>query len=131
MKPDPRFLNQPKSFWANVRTVSQQVGYTEPGNGYWKVPPGLTIPPNFKRHGGPRKNTVSAVDLPAMVNAFNKLGLKDTHVITRTGDPTDLGQLLCDYFKYRADVLNNEVQPNLMDAKAARKLFEQCKYQVS
>ena len=30
MKPDPRFLNQPKSFWANVRTISQEVGYTEP-----------------------------------------------------------------------------------------------------
>ena len=30
MKPDPRFLKQPKSFWANVRTISQEVGYTEP-----------------------------------------------------------------------------------------------------
>lgn len=131
MKPDPRFLNQPKSFWANVRTVSQQAGYTRTGEGYWKVPPGLTTPKNFKRHGGPRKNMVLAVDLLAMVDAFHQLGLKDAHVITRAGDPTKLGQLLCDYFEYRADVLNNEVQPNLMDAEAARELFEQCKREYS
>jgi hypothetical protein len=28
VKPDPRFVRQPKTFWANVRTLSEQVGYT-------------------------------------------------------------------------------------------------------
>ena len=26
MKPDPRFLSQPKTFWANVRKISEQAG---------------------------------------------------------------------------------------------------------
>jgi hypothetical protein len=29
MKPNERFLNLPKHFWANVRLISQQVGYTD------------------------------------------------------------------------------------------------------
>ncbi len=28
MKPDPRFLNQPKHFWAAIRLISEEVGYT-------------------------------------------------------------------------------------------------------
>ena len=38
MKPDQRFLKQPKHFWASVRTISQQVGYTERGTGRIRVP---------------------------------------------------------------------------------------------
>ena len=38
MKPDPRFLNQPTHFWANVRTISQHVGYTARGTGQILVP---------------------------------------------------------------------------------------------
>ena len=95
MKPDPRFLKQPKSFWANVRTISQEVGYTEPANGYWKVPPGLTIPKNFKKHGGPRKNTVIACDLERMKRAYEALGLNPEHIIGTSGHPTELGTRLC------------------------------------
>ncbi|MGH8865669.1 MAG: DUF7690 domain-containing protein [Burkholderiales bacterium] len=38
MNPDPRFLAQSKEFWANVRTISQEVGYTQRGQGTIKVP---------------------------------------------------------------------------------------------
>ena len=38
MKPDQRFQKQPKHFWANVRTISQKLGYTERGEGVIKVP---------------------------------------------------------------------------------------------
>jgi hypothetical protein len=31
MRADSRFLKQPKSFWAHVRSVSQRLGYTEKG----------------------------------------------------------------------------------------------------
>ena len=127
MKPDPRFIKQPKSFWANVRTISQEAGYTETADGYWKVPPGLTVPDNFKKHGGPRKNTVLACNLDTMKRAYENLGLNPDHVIGTSGNPTELGQRLCDYFQYRANVLNTQVQPNLMDAKAAKQVFENCK----
>jgi hypothetical protein len=62
-----------------------------------------------------------------MKRAYENLGLKPDHVIGTSGHPTELGKLLCDYFTYRADILNTKVQPNLMDATAARELFEKCR----
>ena len=38
MKPNPRFLAQNETFWANVRTISQQAGYTVRGQALVKVP---------------------------------------------------------------------------------------------
>jgi len=38
MKPNPKFSNLPKSFWATVRSVSQEIGYTIRGEGQVKVP---------------------------------------------------------------------------------------------
>jgi len=62
-----------------------------------------------------------------MKRAYENLELNPDHVIGTTGHPTKLGQLLCDYFQYRADILNTQVQPNLMDAKAAKQVFLECK----
>ncbi len=126
MKPDPRFLRQPKDFWAHVRSISQKIGYTKTGTGYIKVPPGLTIPPNFKRHGGPRNSTVLAIGITDIRKALKGLGLSEQHVFSK-GKPTDFGQLLCDYFAYRADSLNIHVRPLLQDADEAGQLFQQCK----
>ncbi len=35
---NPRFQNQPKHFWAYVRTLSQHLGYTVRNKGIVKVP---------------------------------------------------------------------------------------------
>lgn len=101
MKPDERFLRQPRSFWANVRTLGQEIGYTVRGGGRIKVP-----------------------TLREMVGAFEKLGLLTTHIQEKDGGATELGQLLMDYFGYRAHVLNTLVEPRLMDAVRAREVFE-------
>jgi len=29
MKPDPSFYQMPKEFWANIRLISEAVGYTK------------------------------------------------------------------------------------------------------
>ena len=100
MKPEPRFQRQPKHFWANVRTISQKLGYTERGEGVIKVP-----------------------SLEEMRRALAALGLKSDHLIDTANKPTALGETLHDYFKFRADVLNNAVEPLLMTADQAAKLF--------
>ncbi|MCC7085619.1 MAG: hypothetical protein IT427_11515 [Pirellulales bacterium] len=127
MKPDPRFLKQPSNFWAHVRSISQAVGYTTEGTGYIPVPKGLPIPKNFKKHGGPRKSTVKIIDLPLIRNALRGLDLSDAHVADSLNVATPFGQLLCEYFEYRAKVLNNEVRRNLMDADESAALFKKCK----
>jgi hypothetical protein len=101
MKPNRRFLKQPKTFWAYVRTISQSVGYTARGKGIIHVP--------------------SVVEMAA---ALQKVELHSKHVVDDDGKPTKLGLLLQSYFSYRANVLNNTVEPNLMDAETAKQLFE-------
>ena len=104
MKPDPRFLKQPKTFWANVRTISEQVGYTLRNQRVIKVP-----------------------TFDEILNALRSLNLRATQIRTDGGEPTTLGTNLCDYLQYRADVLNKFVEPRLMDAERAKELFHRLK----
>jgi hypothetical protein len=91
MKADQRFLKQPKRFWANVRTISQELGYTERGTGQIKI------------HS-----------LAEVASALAKLGLNTEHVATATGKPTVFGKTLVAYFQHRAAVLNSFVEPRLI-----------------
>ncbi len=103
MKPEQRFLGQSKAFWANVRTISEMVGYTAKGTGQVKVP---------------TKEEV--------IEALSGSGLSATHVINSgDGELTPLGVTLLDYFAHRAKVLNEYVEPRLMDADRARAVFEE------
>ncbi len=100
MKADPRFLNQPTHFWANIRTISQHVGYTARGTGQILVP-----------------------DLAVIVKALGELDLGTAHVVEKDGSPTPIGASLVAYFAYRADLLNRTIQARLMNAEQAAKAF--------
>ena len=50
MKADPKFAALPKSFWAVVRSVSQEVGYTVRGEDQVKVPTIGEIRKAFERN---------------------------------------------------------------------------------
>ena len=105
MKPDPRFQRQPKTFWANVRTISAQVGYTVPGRDQIRVPA-----------------------IPEMIQALHDVGLQHTHIVDAQGQPTAAGQLISEYFSYRANILNKFVKSRLMDASKAKAIFQRlCK----
>jgi hypothetical protein len=47
-----------------------------------------------------------------------------THHLERNGKPTDFAQKLTSYFAFRADVLNNTVQHQLMDKDSAKAMYE-------
>ncbi len=102
MIPDPHFMNLPKHFWANIRTISQQVGYTLRGG------PGQILVP-----------TISHVR-----QCMERLGLSISHLMNNKSQPTKLGKTVLAYFKHRADMLNNYVEPRLLDVDAARAMFE-------
>ena len=103
MKPEERFLQQPKEFWAYVRTVSEGAGYTDRGTGQVRVP------------------TVEETQA-----VLESLDLRDDELIT-DNSLTPLGAHLIDYFDHRARVLNTEVAGLLMDAAEAAAEFEQMK----
>lgn len=100
MKAEPRFLAQTNEFWANVRTISQEVGYTDRRTKAIKVP-----------------------SLADIREAFTHLGLTTTHIASSNGALTPAGKLLLGYFKYRAKVLNDTVQCQLMNKDTAEVEF--------
>ena len=102
MRPDTRFLAQPKDFWAYVRSISEQLGYTH------RSTKGIRV-----------------FSYGEMSKALESLGLQDNRLLDTTGEPTTMGQLLHDYFQFRADQLNNHVRPRLMDLGRAVKTFDQ------
>lgn len=99
MRADPRFGQQPKSFWACVRSLSQHIGYSKKG---------LVLVPTPEQ----------------MAKAFDELGLNPLALVEE-GVPTALAELLTSYYSYRADVLMNYVEPRLMSAAQAKTLFEE------
>jgi len=103
MKPDPRFSKRGEVFWANVRILSQEIGYTRKGN------------------------RIRTYSLAEMVNAMQRMGLGITHLVKPNGKPTALAKLLIEYFDYRADILNTKVEPWLMEKKKAKKEFNKLK----
>jgi hypothetical protein len=104
MKADIRFLSQQKEFWANIRTISQELGYTVRGAGTIKVPA-----------------------LKDVKTKFKELHLDTHHICNEADELTDFGMTLFAYFDYRAKVLNEFVQSNLMNKEAAEIEFEKLK----
>jgi len=109
MRPDPRFLNLPKDFWANVRLISQEVGYTTTIKG---------------------QKEIKVPSLQEIERAFAEISLDAHHLIDRRGKPTAYGRLLCEYFEYRASVLGKRVEPLLMNAEQAKKVFEELRAEL-
>jgi len=102
MQADPRFKNLDKKFWANVRTMSQALGYTGRGSGQIRI------------------YSLSEINA-SMLN----LGLSTSHLVDSQGIVTVLGDLLLTYFGYRAEILNFYVEPRLMDVDKAAAVFAQ------
>lgn len=98
MSPDRRFLKQPKNFWANVRLISQEVGYATRGR--------VRVPTRLEAR-----------------TALDKIGLSAGHLIDDDGNDTALGKDVFSYFQYRAEVLNDHVEAHLMDKDEAEKVF--------
>ena len=101
MKPNPEFLKQDKSFWAFVRTVSQEVGYTQSGD------------------------TIKTPTLVEIAEALTALKL-DSEAVVQNGSQTELGGKLVSYFQYRATAIAG-VQGNLQNADEAEKMFNAIK----
>jgi hypothetical protein len=110
MQPNPAFVGLPKHFWANVRTISQEVGYT--------------VRPKRQKGVRGQAGPVKVPTLAEIKAALESIQLTAAHLVGESASPTDLGKQVLDYFDYRADTLNRVVEPLLMDGKQARAEFE-------
>jgi hypothetical protein len=102
MKPNDKFLRLPKPSWANVRLISQEIGYTEKGTNQIKIP-----------------------SINMIGTKLDKFGIDLNHLQTQKIGRHRFDVLLQDYFVYRADILNSYVEPRLMDVKKAKKVFHE------
>lgn len=105
MKPDTRFIDLPKRFWALVRLIGQECGYASRGQ--------ISIP-----------------ERKAVVDALTILGLTPSALDSPLRNDGATWTTLLDYFTFRRDVLHNQVEPNLMDAAQARKEYNRLKREL-
>lgn len=104
MKADLAYLGQPKEFWANVRTISQEVGYTN------RATKGIHTP------------TIAEIR-----REFGRLDLNTAHILDSRDKITVFGEHLFGYFTFRANILNNTVRTHLMNKDAAGAEFAKLK----
>lgn len=100
MRADSRFLGLTPVFWANVKTISQGLGYT--------VRRSKTSDGGIKVH-----------HRDDIIKYYGRIGLSTDHLFESDGSSTEMGALLLDYFKHRADALNTVAEPNLMGKEEA------------
>lgn len=100
MKPDKRFVGLEKAFWAHVRSISEKMGYTDK-----------------------KTKQIRAPKIEELAEALEKLALSPKHLFNSDGCPSEFGKRLQAYFEYRANVLNKNVRPLLMNKEKAEVLF--------
>lgn len=98
MRPNVRFLHRDPIFWANVKSISQLVSYSK--DAQIKVP-----------------------GIEEIKAKLPTVGLTFEHIIDENSALTVPGRDLLDYFQYRADVINNDVEANLMRVDEAASIF--------
>ena len=106
MRPNKEFLSQDKSFWALVRTISEEVGYTVHGEDKIKVP-----------------------TLAEVADALMALKL-DASFVREHDRPTELGRKLLNYLAYRASAIG-DVKRQLLNATEAEQMFKEVKRRSS
>ena len=102
MKANPLYNKQGKKFWANVRTIGQQLGYTNKAT-----------------------KQIRTYTLEDLKVAMYTSGLSSEHLVDENDNVSSLGNTLINYFIYRADVLNEYVQPRLMNLLQAQNLYQE------
>jgi hypothetical protein len=80
----------------------------------------------LKRQKGVRGQT-GPIKVPTLAEqkaALESLGLRAEHLVDEHAQSTPLGKDLLEYFAYRAQILNEYVQPRLMTVEQAKQLFD-------
>jgi hypothetical protein len=116
MKPNPAFLVRKKEFWANIKTISESVGY-----GY-----SIKNPTTGKSY-----KVVKIPNIDEITSSYSKLGLGLYHIIDDHNHFTEFGSLLSNYYLYRARVLTEQVEPLLMDVNQAKLEFEKLRNKLN
>lgn len=136
MKANPNFTNLPLEFWANIKYLSNQKGYSDSLPRGLKLKDNITVPPEIKKIKEflAKKKTaipqVKAFTSQEIIDFFKSESFNTDFVMKKDGKPTKMCLKMESYLQYRADVLNNQVEGNLMDFSIAEQEFNRLKEAV-
>ncbi len=102
-----KYTNLPKHFWAHVKLLSEQLGYSDRGTGKPKI-----------------------YSKQEIENGMEKLGLSATHLNEILSDNKTYIETVVGYLNYRSKVLAERVEPNLMDRNQAKVIFDKLRSEV-
>ncbi|MBN2286832.1 MAG: hypothetical protein JXI43_10325 [Tissierellales bacterium] len=108
MKANNKFLNLPKHFWAHVKLLSEDLGYSDRGTG------------NLRFYTN--EEILESLEQKSFRTTYLKSSLY--------GGKTYLQQLL-DYLNYRSEIITKTVEPNLMNRDQAAKIFNHLKTKIN
>lgn len=102
--PEPRFAKQPQSFWAQVKLISQELGYS--------------VRARRGEEGQMRRYNIDEIH-----DLYERRDL-DSASLGDRGSPSDEAELLVEYLNHRADIVGQQIRPLLMDREQAKAEFE-------
>ena len=108
MKPNNKYTDLGLEFWANIKLLNQRLGYFE-----------------RKTKKNPNPNFVIPT-IEQVKDTFEQEGL-DYSKLINNDKWTAYGKTMNDYLQYRKKALNEQVKPNLMNAKSAKMFFRKLK----
>jgi hypothetical protein len=111
VRPSSEFVAESNSFWAHVRIVSEELGYSSQSRG--------------GKIRALRRYAVEEIEA-----SLQNLGVSTERILSN-GSVTDFGKKLVGYLNFRAEVLEREVLPMLMDREQARAEFERLRRQLN
>lgn len=112
MNANKEFINLSKYFWADIRIIGQDNGYT------------VKSKQDILDDNSRIKGEIKVPTFNDIINVYNNLSLNTLYILDENNKPTPYALKIIDYFKYRADILQNEVKNNLMDLAKAKETYE-------
>ena len=97
MEPNKDFLDMGLRFWADIKLISEQAGYSKDGK-------------------------IIFHEADKIKEIYEKEGVRVDHILNSEG-VSDYGRLLITYLKYRANILNSQSRYSLMDKDTAENEF--------
>ncbi len=113
MRPNPDFTGQSPEFWSVVRLLNQRLGYRQ-----------------RKTKNGPGPNFM-VPEVGDIIKVFEDEALDCSKLVDSNSQLTGFGKKIVAYFVFRANLLNNEVEPHLLNAAKAEALFNKLKKRIN
>ena len=101
MKPNMKYTSLPKDFWANIKLLSEEIGYSSRGSDKLKI--------------YSAKEIIDCLKKKKLDTAYLKFKLRNNHSYLEN---------IVGYLNYRSECLLKTVKPNLMDRNGAKAIFK-------